>query len=132
MPLEAAHALALGQSTIYIPMASGDIVRVRIGASRLILAEALRRCVQRLSAGTDDATSCTVGARRTNQQPAIGVTPWSKGTSDVPVQDVVHRCPEPAEEVRPGEWHQKRHPNESSEPSGGLLRHKLPAQRWWA
>jgi hypothetical protein len=39
---------------------------------------------------------------------AIGVKPsWSKTIGDSPIQDVVRRCPEPAEEVRPGEWHKK-------------------------
>lgn len=51
-PVEAAHALAVSRSTIYVLMASGDILSVHIGASRRIPAEALRRYVKRLSTGT--------------------------------------------------------------------------------
>lgn len=35
-PVEAAHALGMSRSTIYLLMANGDVPSVRIGASRRI------------------------------------------------------------------------------------------------
>ncbi len=48
-PLEAAHALGVGRSTIYVLMANGELPSVRIGSSRRIPAEGLRRYILSLS-----------------------------------------------------------------------------------
>jgi excisionase family DNA binding protein len=50
-PLEAAHALGISRSTLYELLARGAIDSVRIGASRRIPADCLRRYVASL---TDD------------------------------------------------------------------------------
>jgi excisionase family DNA binding protein len=49
-PVEAAHALGVGRSTIYVLMANGDVPSVRIGSSRRIPADGLRRYIASLSA----------------------------------------------------------------------------------
>lgn len=48
-PLEAAHALGVSRSTLYELLAHGDIASVRIGASRRIPADCLRRYVASLT-----------------------------------------------------------------------------------
>jgi excisionase family DNA binding protein len=48
-PVEAAHALGVGRSTIYVLMANGDVASVRIGSSRRIPTEGLRRYIVSLS-----------------------------------------------------------------------------------
>jgi excisionase family DNA binding protein len=53
-PVEAAHALGISRSTVYVLMASGDLPSVRIGSSRRISADALRRYVTLLS--SDDGS----------------------------------------------------------------------------
>jgi excisionase family DNA binding protein len=62
-PVEAAHALGLSRSTIYVLMANGQVPSVRIGNSRRVPAEGLRRYVAMLAdkaaggqsrAGADD------------------------------------------------------------------------------
>lgn len=52
-PVEAAHALGVSRSTIYILLAKGDVPSVRIGKSRRVPAEALRRYVEQLGAGLE-------------------------------------------------------------------------------
>ena len=47
-PVEAAHALGLSRSTIYVLMASGEVPSVHIGSSRRIPADGLRRYVATL------------------------------------------------------------------------------------
>ena len=44
-PVEAAHALGVGRSTIYALMANGEVPSVRIGSSRRIPAEGLSRYI---------------------------------------------------------------------------------------
>jgi|GEM_PF-1315254 len=44
-PTEAAQALSISRSTIYVLMASGDVPSVRIGSSRRIPVDGLRRYV---------------------------------------------------------------------------------------
>ena len=51
-PVEAAQALGLSRSTVYVLMASGDLSSVHIGSSRRIPADGLRRYVTFL--GSDD------------------------------------------------------------------------------
>ena len=41
-PAEAAHALGVSRSTLYVLMANGDVPSVRIGSSRRIPADGLR------------------------------------------------------------------------------------------
>ena len=48
-PVEAAHALGVGRSTIYVLMANGDLPSARIGSSRRIPADGLRRYIVSLS-----------------------------------------------------------------------------------
>jgi excisionase family DNA binding protein len=48
-PVEAAHALGVGRSTIYVLVANGDVPSVRIGSSRRIPTEDLRRYIVSLS-----------------------------------------------------------------------------------
>jgi excisionase family DNA binding protein len=59
-PVEAAHALGVSRSTIYVLMAGGNLPSVRIGASRRIPAEGLRRYIEGLATG---ATTSSAGAR---------------------------------------------------------------------
>jgi excisionase family DNA binding protein len=71
-PVEAAHALGMSRSTIYLLMANGDVPSVRIGASRRIPAEGLRRYVARLAAGfnsVNDEKPPAASTRRARQQP---------------------------------------------------------------
>ena len=60
IPVEAAHALGVSRSTIYVLMAGGNLPSVRIGASRRIPAEGLRRYIAQLATGT---TASSAGAR---------------------------------------------------------------------
>lgn len=53
-PVEAAQALRLSRSTVYVLMASGDLSSVHIGSSRRIPADGLRRYVTLL--GSDDGS----------------------------------------------------------------------------
>ena len=48
-PIEAAQALGVSRSTIYVLMASGDIPSVRIGACRRVPVEGLRHYISRLT-----------------------------------------------------------------------------------
>jgi excisionase family DNA binding protein len=48
-PAEAAEALGIGRSTLYLLLAEGDIVSVRIGASRRIPAKALDAYIAELT-----------------------------------------------------------------------------------
>lgn len=50
-PVEAAHALGVSRSTIYVLMAGGHLPSLRIGASRRIPAEGLRRYIAQLATG---------------------------------------------------------------------------------
>jgi excisionase family DNA binding protein len=68
-PIEAAQALGMSRSTIYVLMANGDVPSVRIGASRRIPAEGLRRYVARLAAGSADEGRPPAGTRKPEQQP---------------------------------------------------------------
>lgn len=68
-PVEAAHALGVSRSTIYILMAKGDVPSVQIGASRRTPAEALRRYVEQLSAGLDEGKQQNTNRRGPKQQP---------------------------------------------------------------
>jgi excisionase family DNA binding protein len=68
-PVEAAHALGMSRSTIYLLMANGDVPSVRIGASRRIPAEGLHRYVARLAARAVDEGRRPAGARGPKQQP---------------------------------------------------------------
>lgn len=68
-PVEAAHALGMSRSTIYLLMANGDVRSVRIGASRRIPAEGLRPYVARLAAGTADEGRRAASPRKPEQQP---------------------------------------------------------------
>jgi excisionase family DNA binding protein len=65
---EAAHALGMSRWTVYLLVANGDVPSVRIGASRRIPAEGLRRYVARLAAGAADQGPRTAGTRRPKQQ----------------------------------------------------------------
>jgi len=49
-PVEAAHALGVSRSTIYVLMANGDVPSVRIGTSRRVPAEGLRSYISALNA----------------------------------------------------------------------------------
>jgi excisionase family DNA binding protein len=51
-PEEAAELLSIGRSKVYELIGTGELVSVRIGASRRIPAQALAEFVQRLQAGT--------------------------------------------------------------------------------
>jgi excisionase family DNA binding protein len=48
-PVEAAHALGLSRSTIYVLMGSGEVPFVRIGSARRIPAKGLHRYVATLA-----------------------------------------------------------------------------------
>jgi excisionase family DNA binding protein len=48
-PTEAAKALGISRSTIYLLMASGDVPSVRIGSCRRVPVDGLRRYVTRLA-----------------------------------------------------------------------------------
>ena len=63
-PVEAAHALGVSRSTIYVLMTNGERPSVRIGASRRVPAEELRRYIAVLSA---KLASCNQGDTRERQ-----------------------------------------------------------------
>lgn len=67
-PREASHALGLSRSTIYVLMANGDLPSVRIGASRRIPADGLRRYIARLAGQVDldEAPAKPAKRRRTD------------------------------------------------------------------
>ena len=67
-PVEAAHALGLSRSTIYVLMASGEVPSVRIGTSRRIPAEGLRRYVAILTNKAAGDRSGAGAADRAEQQ----------------------------------------------------------------
>lgn len=48
---EAAHALGVGRTTIYQLIASGELVRVKIGTRAVVTATSMRALVERLEAG---------------------------------------------------------------------------------
>jgi excisionase family DNA binding protein len=64
-PVEAAHALGVSRSTIYVLIAGGNLPSLRIGASRRIPAEGLRRYIAQLAIGT---TASSPGARRSTSR----------------------------------------------------------------
>lgn len=64
-PVEAAHALGVSRSTIYVLMAGGNLPSLRIGASWRIPAEGLRRYVAQLATGTKASSP---GARRSTSR----------------------------------------------------------------
>lgn len=70
-PREAAHALGLSRSTIYVLMENGDLPSVRIGASRRIPTESLRRYIARLAGEPADhrADASTKAATRRHRDP---------------------------------------------------------------
>ena len=51
-PAEAAHALGVCRSTLYVLMANGDIPSIRIGSARRVPANGLRRYISKLSEPT--------------------------------------------------------------------------------
>jgi excisionase family DNA binding protein len=51
-PAEAAHALGVCRSTLYVLMANGDIPSIRIGSARRVPADGLRRYISKLSEPT--------------------------------------------------------------------------------
>lgn len=63
-PVEAAHALGVSRSTLYALMATGDVPSVRIGASRRVPADALRRYIDRLAGNTDGAAGAVAYTRK--------------------------------------------------------------------
>ena len=67
-PVEAAHALGLSRSTIYVLMANGQVPSVRIGNSRRIPAEGLRRYVAMLADKATGGQSRTEGDDGAGQQ----------------------------------------------------------------
>lgn len=67
-PVDAAHALGLSRSTIYVLMASGEVPSVRIGTSRRIPAEGLRRYVAILTNKAAGDRSGAGAADRAEQQ----------------------------------------------------------------
>ena len=54
-PVEAAHALGVSRSTVYVLISEGSLASLHIGTSRRVPAEALRRYVAELSAEGPDA-----------------------------------------------------------------------------
>ena len=68
-PVEAANALGVSRSTIYILMASGDVPSVRIGTSRRIPAEGLRRYIDQLTTHTGARTPRLAPAPANKQPP---------------------------------------------------------------
>jgi excisionase family DNA binding protein len=63
-PRQAAEALGVSRSTLYVLMAAGDVPSVRIGACRRVPAEGLRRYVARLTTSSkvrDDHAHRQVG-----------------------------------------------------------------------
>ena len=68
-PVEAAHALGVSRSTVYVLMAAGDVPSVRIGASRRVPADALRRYIDHLTGNTVGAEG-PASPRKRQRQPA--------------------------------------------------------------
>lgn len=61
-PTEAAQALGISRSTIYVLIASGDIPSVRIGSCRRVPVDGLRRYVAKLAKKGVAAPSAAVQA----------------------------------------------------------------------
>ena len=72
-PVEAAQALGVSRSTVYVLMASGDLPSVRIGSSRRIPADGLRRYVTLLRSDNQSGRQWKV----TDRQPEQGGAPSS-------------------------------------------------------
>jgi excisionase family DNA binding protein len=68
-PTEAAQVLSISRSTIYLLMARGDVPSVRIGSSRRIPVDGLRRYVTALTAKATASAPLSSG----NAQPRL----WS-------------------------------------------------------
>jgi len=68
-PVEAAHALGVSRSTIYVLIANGQVPSVRIGASRRVPAEGLREFISGLGAKTSSGTKRAKTAGTSNQRP---------------------------------------------------------------
>jgi excisionase family DNA binding protein len=68
-PVEAAHALGVSRSTIYMLMANGHVPSVRIGASRRVPAEGLREFISGLGAKASSGTKRAKSAGASKQQP---------------------------------------------------------------
>ncbi len=68
-PVEAAHALGVSRSTIYMLLANGHVPSVRIGASRRVPAEGLRRYIAGLSTKASSGTKGARTAGTPDQQP---------------------------------------------------------------
>jgi excisionase family DNA binding protein len=56
-PAEAAEALGVGRSTIYLLLASGEVPSMRVGRSIRVPVEALRRWVAARTGDTDSGRS---------------------------------------------------------------------------
>jgi excisionase family DNA binding protein len=67
-PVEAAHALGVSRSTLYVLMANGDVPSVRIGSSRRIPADGLRHYIAQLSGPAPVDQPRTHGGGRPEQQ----------------------------------------------------------------
>lgn len=68
-PVEAARALGVSRSRVYVLMARGHVPSVRIGASRRIPAEGLRRYVEQLAGGKSASSAPTATMCATQQPP---------------------------------------------------------------
>jgi excisionase family DNA binding protein len=82
-PLEAAAALGVGRSTLYLLLADGEVASVRIGALRRIPAAALDDYVARLESTRSSQTQSTIGVTRspgTRRTAAIATATLEKGT----------------------------------------------------
>jgi excisionase family DNA binding protein len=66
-PTEAARALGISRSTIYVLMARGEITSVRIGSSRRVPVDGLRRYVANL-VKKDSAAAARLAARQVQPQ----------------------------------------------------------------
>ncbi len=67
-PVEAAHALGVSRSTLYALMATGDVPSVRIGASRRVPADGLRRYIDRLAGNSEGAEGAVASRNGRGQQ----------------------------------------------------------------
>jgi len=67
--VEAAHALGVSRSTIYVLMANGSVPSVRIGASRRVPSEGLRRYIAGLSGDAPSGAPPGKRAKQVGQQP---------------------------------------------------------------
>jgi len=67
-PVEAAHALGVSRSTIYVLMAKGDVPSVRIGLSRRVPAEGLQLYIDRLTGKTVGAARAAGSGKHQGQQ----------------------------------------------------------------